>query len=195
MTKPFILGLTGSIGMGKTTTAGLFADLGVPVWNADAVVHELYAPGGEVVQAIAKIAPTAVQDGAVLRPVLRDMIRQNPELLDKINKVVHPLVAKDRQAFLQAANAPLVVLDVPLLFETGADQLCDAVAVVSVAPDVQRKRVLARGEMSEDDFALILSRQMADADKRSRARWVIDTSTPEGARAQVEQIVSEVAHA
>jgi dephospho-CoA kinase len=181
--------------MGKTTTAAFFTELGVPVWNADAVVHALYAPGGEVARAMVEIAPSAVRDGAVSRPILRELIRKDAGLLDRINKIVHPLVAQDRQQFLKAARSPVVVLDVPLLFETGADRLCDAVAVVSVPPEVQRARVLARGEMTEDDFAMILSRQTPDAEKRARARWVIDTSTLEGARASVKQILSEVGHA
>lgn len=195
MKKPFILGLTGSIGMGKTTTAAFFSDHGVPVWNADSVVHTLYAPGGKVARAMEDIVPEAIKGGAVSRPILRDMIRKDAGLLERINKIVHPLVAQDRQAFLANTSAPLVVLDVPLLFETGADQLCDGVAVVSVAPEVQRARVLARGEMSEEDFAMILARQMPDPEKRARARWVIDTSTLDGARATVEKIVSEIAHA
>jgi dephospho-CoA kinase len=195
MTRPFIIGLTGSIGMGKTTTAGFFAERGVPVWNADGVVHALYAQGGKAVGPIEKIAPQAIQNGGVDRAILREMIAREPALLERINAAVHPLVAQDRQDFLETTTAPLVLLDVPLLFETGADRLCDAVAVVSVAPEIQKARVMDRGSMSEDEFDLILSRQMPDADKRALARWVIDTSTHETAREGVDRILAEVQHA
>jgi len=195
MKKPFVLGLTGSIGMGKSTTAAMFAERGIPVWDADATVHRLYAPGGVAALALADLTPEAIVDGAVSRPALRSLIQQDPGLLDRINEIVHPLVAQDRHNFLSSASAPLLVLDVPLLFETGSDAFCDAVAVVSVPPDVQRARVLARAEMSEADFQTILARQMSDSEKRARARWVIDTSTLETARAQVDNIISEATHA
>lgn len=181
--------------MGKSTTAAMFAARGIPVWDADATVHRLYAPGGAAALALADLTPEAIVDGAVSRPALRSLIQQDPGLLDKINEIVHPLVAQDRYNFLSSASAPLLVLDVPLLFETGSDAFCDAVAVVSVPQDVQRARVLARAEMSEADFQTILARQMPDSEKRARARWVIDTSTLETARAQVDNIISEATHA
>jgi dephospho-CoA kinase len=187
-----ILGLTGSIGMGKSTTAQMFRDLGVPVWDADAAVHRLYAAGGEGARAVAPLCPEAITpDGAVDRNLLRAAIAKDATFLDRLNAVVHPLVAQDRAAFLDRTKAPLVVLDIPLLFEAGGAALCDAVAVVSVPPEVQRARTLARG-MTEADFEMILSRQLPDADKRARADYVIQTDTLESARAQVRAIAQEL---
>jgi dephospho-CoA kinase len=187
-----ILGLTGSIGMGKSTTAQMFRDLGVPVWDADAAVHRLYAAGGEGARAVAPLCPEAITpDGAVDRNLLRAAIAKDATFLDRLNAVVHPLVAQDRAAFLDRTKAPLVVLDIPLLFEAGGAALCDAVAVVSVPPEVQRARTLARG-MTEADFEMILSRQLPDADKRARADYVIQTDNLENARAQVRAIAQEL---
>ena len=185
-----ILGLTGSIGMGKSTTAGFFRDAGVPVWDADATVHRLYQPGQPAAQAIAQHFPAVLTaDGAVDRAALRALIAANPSVLDRLNALVHPLVASDRRAFLDRhAAAPLVVLDIPLLFETGGDALCSATLVVSAPPEVQRARVLARG-LSEADFQMILSRQVPDAEKRARATHVIETLTPEQARAEVDALI------
>jgi len=188
----YILGLTGSIGMGKSTTAQMFRDEGVPVWDADAAVHRLYAPGGAAVPGIAALAKDAVgPDGGVDRNRLRAAIAAEPALLDRVSAVVHPLVADDRAAFLRAHPSGIVVLDIPLLFETGGETRCDGVAVVSVPAEVQRARVLARG-MPESDLDLILSRQMPDAQKRSRADFIIDTSTMEGARAQVRALLAQL---
>ena len=188
----FVLGLTGSIGMGKSTTAQMFAELGVPVWDADKAVRQLYAPGQPAALAIAEHYPQVMEDGAVSRPRLRALIAEDPKVLNHIQTLVHPLVAKDRAAFLERATANVVLLDVPLLFETGLDAMCDGVVVVSVGPEVQKERVLARGEMTEAEFDLILSRQMPDAEKRTRARWVIETDTLEHAKAQVAAILSEI---
>ena len=135
---PYILGLTGSIGMGKTTTAAMFEAEGVPVWDADAAVHRLYGPGGGAVAPIAACWPDVIEDGAVSRTHLRARIAENPQMLDLVQAIVHPLVAADRAAFLQAAHAPIVLLDVPLLFESGAATLCDGFVVVSAPPEVQR---------------------------------------------------------
>lgn len=190
--RAFVLGLTGSIGMGKTTTAGLFAAEGVPVWDADAAVHRLYGPGGQAVAAVGALWPDVIQDGAVSRPRLRDRIAADPGALDRLQAVVHPLVAADRAAFLRAAAAPVVLLDVPLLFESGAADLCDAVVVVTAPPDVQRARVLARGGMDAAALDLFLSRQMPDAEKRARARWVIETRDIASARTSVQQILAEI---
>ena len=189
----FRLGLTGGIGMGKSTTARMFAALGVPVWDADAAVHRLYGPGQPAALAIAALFPQAIEDGAVSRPRLRRIIQDDPSALDRINAAVHPLVAQDRAEFLAAHHdAPIVLLDVPLLFETGLDAACDAVAVVTVPPEVQRERVLARGT-SEADFRLILSRQMPDAEKRARADHVIDTGTSLAeTRQAVERLVNRL---
>jgi dephospho-CoA kinase len=190
--KPFRLGLTGSIGMGKSTTAAMFADEGIPVWDADATVHRLYAPGGPAALAVAALYPQAIEaDGGVSRPRLRSLIAADPGVLDRLNTAVHPLVAADRAAFIAAATADIVLLDVPLLFETGADAQCDAVVVVSVSPETQRDRVLARG-MNEAEFAMILSRQMPDAEKRARASYLIETTTLDIARAGVKQVLADI---
>ncbi|WP_343069901.1 dephospho-CoA kinase [Jannaschia sp. Os4] len=186
-----ILGLTGSIGMGKTTTAAMFRDRGVPVWDADATVHRLYAPDGPAPALLEAAFPGTTVDGAVDRDALRKIIAADPSALDRIDAIVHPLVAADRAAFLAATDAPLVVLDVPLLFETGLDAAVDRVAVVSTDAATQRQRVLARGTMTEADLAAILSRQMPDADKRARAHYIIDTSTRATAQDMVERIIAE----
>jgi dephospho-CoA kinase len=190
----FRLGLTGSIGMGKSTTAAMFAEEGVPVWDADAAVHQLYAPGQPAALAVAQLFPAAMDaDGGVNRPQLRAIIAADPTALDRLNAAVHPLVAADRARFLaDHATAKIVLLDIPLLYETGAAQACDAVAVVSAPPQVQRDRVLARG-MSEADFQMILSRQMPDADKRARADYIIPTTSLEAARAAVKDVLADIA--
>jgi dephospho-CoA kinase len=189
----FRLGLTGSIGMGKSTTAAMFADEGVPVWDADAAVHRLYAPGQPGALAIAAIFPMAIDsDGQVSRPSLRVLVLADPTALDRVNAAVHPLVRQDRAAFLAThAKNPVVLLDIPLLYESGLSDACDAVAVVSAPAEVQRARVLARG-MTEAEFALILSRQMPDADKRARADYVIPTTSLEAARAAVKDVLSDI---
>ena len=195
MSRPFLLGLTGSIGMGKSTTAAIFAEAGVPVWDADATVHALYAPGGAAVAAIAALFPDAIRDGAVDRDRLKAHIAWDDAALSRIEGAVHPLVAAHRAAFVAAARAigaPLVLLDIPLLFETGADRTVDAIAVVSAPADVQRARVLARPGMTEAQFKLILSRQTKDADKRARATYVIDTRTPESAQRDVRKILEDL---
>ncbi|MDA7427679.1 dephospho-CoA kinase [Primorskyibacter aestuariivivens] len=188
----FRLGLTGSIGMGKSTTAQMFTDLGCALWDADAAVHRAYAPGGPAIAPIGAMVPEALRGDRLDRDVLRNAIRSDAELLSRIEAVVHPIVRADREQFLRDTKADIAVLDIPLLFETGAEAEMDAVAVVSVAPDIQKARVLERGTMSEDDFNLILSRQMRDAEKRKRADFVIETDTLEHARQQVETIVTTI---
>lgn len=190
--KPYVLGLTGGIGMGKSTTAAMFADLGIPVWDADAAVHRLYAAGGAAVAPLAQAFPPAVRQGAVDRAALKRLIAADPEALRRIESIVHPLVAADRSAFLALQTAPVVLLDIPLLFESGGFTLCDGTATVSVPPDIQRDRVLARGTMTPEDLDRILARQMPDAEKRARATWVIDTTTMESARAAVHSILDEI---
>lgn len=188
----YVLGLTGSIGMGKSTTAAMFAEAGVPVWDADAVVRSLYDKGGAASVEIARLYPDAMTDGRVDRQKLRALISEDPAVLDHLQKLVHPLVAEDRASFIKSATGSLVVLDVPLLFETGADAVCDGVVVVSAPPEVQRDRVLARGEMTEAEFELILARQMPDTEKRKRADWVIETVTLDSARSAVEVVIAEI---
>ena len=188
----FKLGLTGSIGMGKSTTAQMFAEEGVPVWDADAAVHRLYQPDQPAALAIAKLFPDAIADGAVSRPRLREIIQADPSALDRINAAVHPLVAQDRAAFLAANEmAEVILLDVPLLYEIGLDAACDAVAVVSVPAEIQLDRVLSRG-MSEADFQLILSRQLPDAEKRARADYIISTTSLAAARAAVKDVLASI---
>lgn len=188
----FRLGLTGSIGMGKSTTARIFAEEGCAVWDADAAVHRLYARGGAGVAAIAAVFPKAVVGGEVDRGRLRTIIAEDPTALRRIEEIIHPLVARDRARFIAAQEAQVTVLDIPLLYETGAERGLDAVAVVSVPADVQRARVLARGTMNEADFETVLARQVPDAEKRARADYVIETDTPDHARAQVRAILARI---
>ncbi len=192
MTRPFVLGLTGSIGMGKSTTARMFAEEGVPVWDADAAVHRLYAAGGAAVAPLSAAFPAALLAGAIDRGALKAAIAADPGALSRIEAIVHPLVAADRAAFMRDTGADILLLDIPLLFEGSSAALCDGVAVVSVPEAVQRARVLARGTMTADDLDRIIARQMPDAEKRARATWVIDTSTIEGARARVRDILSDI---
>lgn len=188
----FLLGLTGSIGMGKSTTAAMFVQLGVPVWDADAAVRALYDTNGAATVLVAALFPQAIVDNSVSRPKLRALIAADPNVLDRLTAAVHPLVVQDRARFLANTTAPIVLLDIPLLYETGADKTCDAVVVVTVPADIQRARVLARGEMTEADFTIILSRQMPDAEKRARADYVVHTQTLDSARAAVTQIVADI---
>jgi dephospho-CoA kinase len=193
MTRAFRLGLTGSIGMGKSTTAAMFAAEGVPVWDADAAVHRLYAAGGGAVGPIAALRPDAIVDNAVDRGRLKAWIAVDPTALRQIEAVVHPLVAADRADFLaEHSDAGLVVLDVPLLFETGADAQMDGSIVVSAPPEVQRARVMARPGMTEAQFATILAKQMPDAEKRARATWVIETTSLEEVRAAVRNLIADI---
>lgn len=192
MNRPFLLGLTGSIGMGKSTTAAMFADEGVPVWDADAAVHRLYAKGGAAVSEIAALCPEAVVGDAVDRTRLKDWIARDPVAMTRIEAVVHPLVASDRAAFIADSKAPLVVLDIPLLFETGADTMMDATLVVTAPADIQRSRVLARPGMTDAQFESILSRQMPDAEKRCRATYVIETLTLDETRAAVRNLIARI---
>jgi dephospho-CoA kinase len=190
-----VLGLTGSIGMGKSTTAGMFAEAGVPVHDSDDAVHRLYS--GTAAPLIEARFPGVVVDGTVDRNRLAAAILGDPQALREVEKIVHPLVRKDADAFLEKhrrANAPLVVLDIPLLFETGGEGRVDRIVVVTAPAKVQRERVLSRPGMTEDKFLSILARQVPDAEKRGRADYVIDTSLGmEAARQRVRAIVAELA--
>lgn len=172
-----ILGLTGSIGMGKSATAQMFRNCGIPVHDADAAVHQLYA--GEAAAPVEQAFPGVSHHGVVDRAELARRVLNNADALKKLETIVHPLVRAQEAAFLQEArgqNASLVVLDVPLLFETGQAHRCDAIAVVTAPADVQRARVLARPGMTEEKFQAILAKQMPDEEKRRRADFIIDTS-------------------
>ncbi|MEM1037534.1 MAG: dephospho-CoA kinase [Pseudomonadota bacterium] len=174
-----VLGLTGSIGMGKSTTAGMFRDRGIPVYDADAAVHALYDVGGAAVGPLSEKFPSANVEGRIDRTVLRGLVVGKPDAMSELESIVHPLVGLTQLEFRQKAiesKADIVVLDIPLLYETGGDQRCNYVAVVTATPDIQRARVLSRGEMSEADFETILTKQMSDADKRARADFVISTA-------------------
>lgn len=188
----FLIGLTGSIGMGKSTTARLFQEAGCAVWDADAAVHRLYAKDGAAVAPMAAAFPEAVIDGAVSRDALKAIIGRDPAALYQIETIVHPLVARDRARFIAEAQADILVLDIPLLFETGGDARMDATVCVSVDAETQKRRVMERGTMTEDQFAAILAKQMPDADKRARADYVIITDTPDHAAAQVRDILADI---
>lgn len=190
---PFTLGLTGSIGMGKSTTAAMFAARGVPVWDADAAVHRLYSRGGAAVAPMTAAFPAAAgPDGGISRAALKAIIAADPGALPRIESIVHPLVAADRRAFLAATDAPIVLLDIPLLFETEAESWLDATVVVSTSPALQRDRVLARPGMTPADLDRILARQIPDAEKRRRADYVIDTTTLASAEAGVDAVLSDL---
>lgn len=187
-----LIGLTGSIGMGKSTTAQLFRDAGCAVWDADAAVHRLYAAGGAAVAPLAAIWPQAIVEGSVDRNRLKAIIAADPTALSRIEAVVHPLVAADRAAFIAASTADIVVLDVPLLFETGGDRAVDHTVVASVDAATQRARVLARGTLSAAQLDAILAKQMPDAAKRARADHVVITDTLDHARDQVAAILAKI---
>ena len=190
--RPFVLGLTGSIGMGKSAVAAMFQGLGVPVFDADAAVHQLQGPGGALVSAIEAAFPGTTGPAGVDRQKLGGLVLGQPAELARLEALVHPAVAAMREAFLAAhSGAPLVVFDIPLLFEKGGTASVDAVAVVSAPAEVQRARVLARPGMSEDRFAAILKLQVPDAEKRARADHVIDTGL---SLAETRHAVQRLAH-
>ena len=193
MSRAFILGLTGSIGMGKTTTANIFSEFGVPVWNADAVVHELYSSDKVAIEKISKLAPDATARGFVDRNLLQKALIERPELLKSIEAVIHPLVAADRAKFLKEnAEKTLVVLDIPLIYEKNNEDLCDAILVVSVDENTQKERVLSREGMTAERFEYILSRQVPDAEKRKNADFVIETKSIDQTRRDVQKLLEEI---
>ncbi len=189
-----VLGLTGSIGTGKSTTAAMFRDLDIPVHDADATVHDLYR--GEAVQPVAARFPGALKDGVIDRKALSALLAEAPDGFRDLEAIIHPLVRAREAAFLakeREKDVPLVVLDIPLLYETGGEVRVDKVVVVTCDPETQRARVLARPGMTEEKFQLILSRQMPDAEKRRRADFIIDTGRGlEAARKQVEEVIAEL---
>lgn len=191
-----VVGLTGSIGMGKSTTAAMFAAEGAPVYDADAEVHALYAKGGAAVESLEAAFPGVVRDGAVDRAILSHHVVGKPEELKRLEAIVHPLVGGTRVGFFEAATAKgadIVILDIPLLFETGGEKRVDAVVVVSAPADIQRQRVLARPGMDEAKLDAILARQMADVEKRARAHFVIDTGAGlDAAREQVRDVLTKL---
>lgn len=194
-----ILGLTGSIGMGKSATSEMFRAEGVPVYDADAAVHALYAKGGAAVAPLAEVFPSAVIDGAVDRTVLSSLVIGKPDEIKKLEMIVHPLVGMQQRNFLEenrAKGTPIVVLDIPLLLEGQGRRMVDAIAVVSAPAEMQRERVLARPGMTQEKFAEILKKQMPDADKRAAADFVIDTGRGfDYAREQVRQVLGALREA
>lgn len=178
--------------MGKSTTARMFAEEGCAVWDADAAVHRLYNVDGAAVPPFAEAFPAAVRNGAVSRDVLKQIISKDPDALKKIESIVHPLVGQDRAEFLADATADIVVLDIPLLFETGGQARMDATVCVYVDDETQRKRVLERGTMTPSQFEAIKAKQMPASEKRTFADYVIETDTIEHARRQVQDVVRKI---
>lgn len=193
------LALTGSIGMGKSATAAMFAARGIPVYDADASVHSVYAPGGAAVAPLEAAFPGVTNaEGGIDRAKLRAQVLDKPDAMKRLEQIVHPIVGGLQLAFLQKAiedGQDIVVLDIPLLFETGGDKRADAILVVSAPPDVQRARVLARGQMTEAEFEAIVARQVPDAIKREKADFIIDTSLGFAhAEESVDEILSQLRH-
>ena len=188
-----ILGLTGSIGMGKSTTAKLFAEAGVPVYDADAAVHRIYE--GEAAPAVEAAFPGTTVNGKVDRTKLSARVVHDPAAMKQLEQIVHPMLGASRQKFLsdaEQAGAPVAVVDVPLLFETGGEKRVDAVVVVTTTPEIQRQRILARDNMTPEKLDAILARQLPDAEKRKRAHFVVDTSHGlDPVRAQIRDILDE----
>ncbi|MGO4706567.1 dephospho-CoA kinase [Microvirga sp. 2MCAF38] len=188
----FVLGLTGSVGMGKSATASIFRKCGVPIHDADATVHELYR--GEAAPLIAQAFPSVVKDGVVDRAALGQLVLEDPDKLRALEAIVHPLVRAAEKKFLAdlySDREPLAVLDIPLLFETGGEERCDAVLVVTTSPEIQRERVLLRPGMTEKKFQSLLAKQMPDAEKRRRAHFRVDTGNGfASAEAQVRSILT-----
>lgn len=195
MIKTFILGLTGSIGMGKTTTAEMFRDLSIAVWDADAAVHELYTSDRSTIEKIYDILPECVTSAGVDRNLLKNELLSNKDLFSKIENIVHPAIKEHRSAFIEAcniSNQKLAVVDIPLLYETKADQWLDVVLVVSIDEETQRKRVMSRNDMNEKTFDLILSKQLPDKIKRDRADYIIETNSIVYVQEQVQSLVKKI---
>ncbi|GJL90639.1 dephospho-CoA kinase [Hyphococcus sp.] len=193
------IGLTGSIGMGKSTVLAMFSDLGAAVWNADDAVHRLYSKGGTGAKAVGSMFPDAIVDGAVDRRALAGLVLGDAQALQSLEEIIHPLVAADREGFMDAAahaGALVAVLDIPLLFENGTEKFFDATVVVSAPADIQRARVLARPGMTTEKFEAILKLQTPDADKRKLANYVIDTGVAiEETKRQVAAVYTDIVSA
>jgi dephospho-CoA kinase len=193
--RPFVLCLTGSLGMGKSTAAKFFAECGVPVHDSDAVVHSLYE--GDAVPLIERAFPGTTSGGKVDRNALALKVLNDGAALARLEAIIHPLVTASREKFItdaEARGAPVVVVDIPLLFETAAQSQCDAVVVVSTSAEIQRARALQRAGMTEEKFAALLAKQMPDAEKRSRADFIVDSSQSfDHTRAQIRDILQTVA--
>ena len=190
-----LLGLTGSIGMGKSTTAAMFLKRGIPVWDADSTVHKLYAKNGAAVKFFNQEIPSAVSNGKVSRVALKKLIKEDINNLKKIEQIVHPLVAKDRLTFIENSkkyNVPLIVLDITLLFETGFYKLVDYIAVVTVDYTTQKQRVLDRESMTEEMFTQILDKQVSNEEKKRKADFIIPTETIEAAESKVQEIITQL---
>ena len=195
LNQTVLLGLTGSIGMGKSTTAAMFLKQGIPVWDADSTVHKLYAKNGAAVKFFNQEIPSAVSNGEVSRVALKKLIKEDINNLKKIEQIVHPLVAKDRLTFIENSkkyNAPFVVLDIPLLFETGFYKLVDYIAVVTVDYTTQKQRVLDRESMTEEMFTQILDKQVSNEEKKRKADFIIPTETIEAAESKVQEIIVQL---
>ena len=191
----FKLGLTGSIGMGKSTTAAIFADQGCGVWDADAVVHQLYAENGAAVAPLAAVFPQVVNEQSICRLALKRLISDVPDALQQIEKIVHPLVVRDRQSFIEQAEQSkqaVLVFDIPLLYETQSQQKFDAVACVYISPDEQRRRVMDRGTMTDAQFDYILSKQMPNSEKQGLSDYLIETDSVPHVMAQVAAIIKDI---
>jgi dephospho-CoA kinase len=189
---PYLLGLTGSIGMGKTTTTAMFADAGIAVWDADAAVHRLYAPNGAAVAPISAIWPHAAQNWQIDRPTLKSIIGTDPTALPRIESIVHPLVAIDRAQFIATTKTDIALLDIPLLFENQTETTLNATLLVTAPPALQKSRVLARPGMTDAHFQTILARQMPDAEKRKRATHIIETLDIIATRACVTALIAYI---
>lgn len=192
MKKKFVLGLTGSIGMGKSTTAKMFEEAGIPVWDADAKVHELYTGDTPVVQQIANMFPDAVENKTVNRETLKDLISKDKSVLKILEKIVQPVIAVSRNNFIASANNDIVVIDHPLLLESRSDSYCDAILVVNVDAETQRNRVLSRGSMDSETLDVIIDKQIPNAEKCKRADYIIETKTLKAARAQVQNVIKKI---
>ncbi len=195
MADLYVLGLTGSIGMGKSTTAEMFRGAGIAVWDADAAVHELYTDHTETIEKIAEIAPVAVGPDGVSRAILRDLLQTDPKLFPKLEKIVHSAIRMHRDGFLDRCRKmglPLAVVDIPLLYETGAESWLDGVLVVTTDAKTQYDRVMGRKGMTLETFRMILGKQLPDAQKRERADFVIETESLEQTRDAVHNLIENI---